>query len=428
MPVHPHARGERWAIQFTNASGAGSSPRTWGTRPAGRRRPSLWRFIPTHVGNATGRCGHRRAAPVHPHARGERNLRRSHSTLGAGSSPRTWGTRTGQPPCRHGRPVHPHARGERRSRPCRYAAESRFIPTHVGNAFRYPKISPPAAVHPHARGERVSVLRRKRPNCGSSPRTWGRYGATGAHEQRSGSSPRTWGTRGRSRAIRCCCPVHPHARGERRLGVLWPNADLGSSPRTWGTRDRGLFLQAVGRFIPTHVGNAPRACCLRAASPVHPHARGERGLVANVLTKVLGSSPRTWGTQLHALGVVVDVRFIPTHVGNAMPVPAPVSSLTVHPHARGERLRTATARNSLSGSSPRTWGTPGRTHRVQGRCRFIPTHVGNAAARRLPATPSAVHPHARGERPMLSDPRSRSNGSSPRTWGTRGAGSARGRC
>ena len=117
------------------------------------------------------------------------------------------------------------------------------------------------------------------------------------------------------------------------------------------------MVEGQGRFIPTHVGNT-----LVSANPA---------------ASDFGSSPRTWGTLGAVQRAEVVQRFIPTHVGNTLKPPASKVCAPVHPHARGEHYITAPVISSLTGSSPRTWGT----HRspISGRqvTRFIPTHVGN---------------------------------------------------
>ena len=152
---------------------------------------------------------------------------------------------------------------------------------------------------------------------------------------------------------------------------------IGSSPRTWGTGVRSGVIAPPERFIPTHVGNRPLVRTSVCPSPVHPHARGEQCSGAGSVVAVIGSSPRTWGTEnvesLHQFAI----RFIPTHVGNSCSSMSASCASSVHPHARGEQRRV-----------------------VDGRVvymRFIPTHVGNRwrlVGRRMPPT---VHPHARGE-------------------------------
>ena len=58
---------------------------------------------------------------------------------------------------------------------------------------------------------------------------------------------------------------------------------------------------------------------------------------------ISGSSPRMWGTLLSLDDDPEEIRFIPTHVGNAaLSVNLP-SITSVHPHACGER------KNALNG-------------------------------------------------------------------------------
>ena len=172
----------------------------------------------------------------------------------------------------------------------------------------------------------------------------------------------------------------------------------GSSPRTWGTRAIERTDHRHQRFIPTHVGNAAADCSRWADRSVHPHARGEREMHTHHWVSKLGSSPRTWGTPHRRAVHRNRCRFIPTHVGNAA-------------FTGGELT-------PEFGSSPRTWGTPRSDDDRRASPRFIPTHVGNAGAVLLFAADHAVHPHARGER-SLAFTRTRSGrGSSPRTWGT----------
>ena len=152
-------------------------------------------------------------------------------------------------------------------------------------------------------------------------------------------------------------PVHPHARGEH--GVLVP------------------VVTPVVRFIPTHVGNTRKT--------------------RETIKELRGSSPRTWGTQDQVRPDPSPVRFIPTHVGNTSSSTNTARSITVHPHARGEHLLIEVQRQVAGGSSPRTWGTPRAGADPRSRPRFIPTHVGNTVCSANEAYDNAVHPHARGE-------------------------------
>ena len=213
MAVHPHARGERATLAGGAHWRDGSSPRPWGTHAWKDKGNGRRRFIPTPVGNACRPCGAVRQGPVHPHARGERVAGKVKFEVAVGSSPRPWGTR--QLVRRHrggprfiptpvgnadqsrkmdgGDSVHPHARGERQvkgpaladhdgssPRPWGTPSESvdclhlaRFIPTPVGNAPTKRWAPTASAVHPHARGERSRDAARQQRVFGSSPRPWG---------------------------------------------------------------------------------------------------------------------------------------------------------------------------------------------------------------------------------------------------------------
>ncbi len=153
--------------------------------------------------------------------------------------------------------------------------------------------------------------------------------------------------------------------------------ETGSSPRMWGTRAGGDLGFALRRFIPTHVGNTEVARPSVRLPTVHPHARGEHGVFSPGCYQRNGSSPRTWGTRVIAIYPSLRVRFIPTHVGNTISERLPRNERPVHPHARGEHIRTRGFAGRVDGSSPRTWGTRALQVAVLDHLRFIPTHVGN---------------------------------------------------
>jgi len=172
------------------------------------------------------------------------------------------------------------------------------------------------------------------------------------------------------------------------------------------------------RFIPTHVGNSDVPFTLNLIVSVHPHARGELIRERNLAVIYSGSSPRTWGTPVASPFESFLPRFIPTHVGNSDPEPLQRVLVLVHPHARGELVRSIRGLRPSYGSSPRTWGTLTNAFRVIFLPRFIPTHVGNSRWSSSGRVCAAVHPHARGELALFPPGRERDRGSSPRTWGT----------
>ena len=214
-------------------------------------------------------------------------------------------------------------------------------------------------------------------------------------------------------------PVHPHACGEHVGTSSMVMRPVGSSPRMWGTLLRFAHLDRLPRFIPTHVGNtsAPRA--LWGWESVHPHACGEHRSLRDPYTNKPGSSPRMWGTRAAPIHELHKARFIPTHVGNTRPNPAPYGGHAVHPHACGEHVTEAFLSPAASGSSPRMWGTRVVSDQDGSHGRFIPTHVGNTLPTRPVSRSESVHPHACGEHKKRKRNACGEDGSSPRMWGTR---------
>ncbi len=355
--VHPHGGGERAARARSVRPATGSSPRGWGTEREALNAGEQERFIPTGVGNGGSARQRAVGTGVHPHGGGERAQALCDAETPNGSSPRGWGTgKIGQKAQQIGR----------------------FIPTGVGNGLHQPVVLVGHAVHPHGGGERYQ------------PRQVG--------GERGGSSPRGWGTAGRAdhqRAARRfiptgvgngCTPqpcarvptVHPHGGGERLPWRQHPQADVGSSPRGWGTGRRNKCKCRRPRFIPTGVGNGRSVSPPPLKHPVHPHGGGERGCMGLLADVHAGSSPRGWGTGAGDALELVELRFIPTGVGNGSFPFAQCRAWAVHPHGGGERV------------------TP--FDQVRPVTRFIPTGVGNGSMPR-PAPPVApVHPHGGGER------------------------------
>ncbi|KUG18905.1 hypothetical protein ASZ90_011377 [hydrocarbon metagenome] len=90
-------------------------------------------------------------------------------------------------------------------------------------------------------------------------------------------------------------------------------------------------------------------------------------------------------------------RFIPTHVGNSTRLDREVKEVTVHPHACGELTDSGAGSAASIGSSPRMWGTLGAGVYDRLVERFIPTHVGNSTPSVAGKLLDTVHPHACGE-------------------------------
>ncbi len=171
----------------------------------------------------------------------------------------------------------------------------------------------------------------------------------------------------------------------------------GSSPRMWGTHRLQQHADAVLRFIPTHVGNTEVPERIWLFTTVHPHACGEHSCEAAGAQQTHGSSPRMWGTPGWLPPDPPRTRFIPTHVGNTAKTQARHCVPAVHPHACGEHWTSPYRSCRCGGSSPRMWGTPGAGAVGGSPRRFIPTHVGNTGASPAGAGRWSVHPHACGE-------------------------------
>ncbi len=213
--------------------------------------------------------------------------------------------------------------------------------------------------------------------------------------------------------------VHPHVHGELGMSTAFPFRIIGSSPRAWGTLNDDTRLIAVDRFIPTCMGNSGSLAFFLVAATVHPHVHGELCAAVAKSSTIVGSSPRAWGT--HAVRNIDKgyQRFIPTCMGNSFPRYSRGAPIPVHPHVHGELSPDQSENSSSFGSSPRAWGTliPGRNFDLF--YRFIPTCMGNSSLQHESGLHGPVHPHVHGELRSAIDAVDFRFGSSPRAWGTR---------
>ena len=273
----------------------------------------------------------------------------------------------------------------------------RTIPTHVGRTVEGGRFCGHGADHPHARGENVSCQGAMSPCAGPSPRTWGEP----IHQASSRSWMRTIPTHvgrtsGGNRPPRDR-PDHPHARGENAVRPSIRSSNHGPSPRTWGELAAQMAARSAERTIPTHVGRTRLNLCRALPGTDHPHARGENGQIAALITTSNGPSPRTWGEPgLHG-HAGAGGRTIPTHVGRTPSRSSPRRRPTDHPHARGENNANMQVYANELGPSPRTWGEPDQARRARPPRRTIPTHVGRTGCPPGPGPAVPDHPHARGE-------------------------------
>ncbi len=110
-----------------------------------------------------------------------------------------------------------------------------------------------------------------------------------------------------------------------------------------------------------------------------------------------GSPPHSWGKRDTRCGGVRGNRFTPTLVGKARLLRPERCRRAVHPHTRGE--------------------SPIVLARIPDRFRFTPTLVGKANRSASPGPCDAVHPHTRGESVREYSDTLLLTGSPPHSWG-----------
>ena len=154
-----------------------------------------------------------------------------------------------------------------------------------------------------------------------------------------------------------------------------------------------------------------------AFPPVHPHGRGDNLRSQTPNSKNRGSPPRAWGQYRHAAQPVPALRFTPTGVGTIFSSAPRRWRATVHPHGRGDNSRSRRTLTRTSGSPPRAWGQYLRVMDEQSGPRFTPTGVGTISPARSAFRWSSVHPHGRGDNAGAEAGMVAPAGSPPRAWG-----------
>ena len=153
-----------------------------------------------------------------------------------------------------------------------------------------------------------------------------------------------------------------------------------------------------------------------------------------------GSSPRVRGTRRPVHRRTPRPRFIPACAGNTAPARILIPPRAVHPRVCGEHCVCHCPTFTVTGSSPRVRGTPGRRPRSPPPLRFIPACAGNThdaegraashhgSSPRVRGTPldspaprcrRPVHPRVCGEHGDVRHGVEVIIGSSPRVRGTR---------
>ncbi len=235
---------------------------------------------------------------------------------------------------------------------------------------------------------------------------------------RLGSPPRAWGRLGRANRTPWPWRFTPTCVGTAGGVPFTPNTSpYGSPPRAWGRLEVAVEITAIERFTPTCVGTASGPRRLVSIRAVHPHVRGDGAQFGRDVLRVDGSPPRAWGRQADQDGRHAGQRFTPTCVGTAPTPPTPIGRPAVHPHVRGDGGVVWCAGGAGGGSPPRAWGRRRILHDAWGTRRFTPTCVGTAATVSRCWLRRPVHPHVRGDGAPTRVVVTPDAGSPPRAWG-----------
>ena len=191
----------------------------------------------------------------------------------------------------------------------------------------------------------------------------------------------------------------------------------GSSPRVWGEGQIALHQEQTARIIPTRVGRSKLQSGSITTSTDHPHACGEKGVGLRQQRWPGGSSPRVWGEDGKERSCDQSGRIIPTRVGRRSPAAEGDPANADHPHACGEKDTAIHDEVTYVGSSPRVWGEEGSWRPGRWRRRIIPTRVGRSSSATCSSNLRPDHPHACGEKELEALYREAVRGSSPRVWG-----------
>ncbi len=253
--------------------------------------------------------------PDHPHARGENQPTHLSPSLNLGPSPRAWGEHN--PAGQNSQAI-------------------RTIPTRVGRTYSPSNRLPTHPDHPHARGENIIIDMFRLALLGPSPRAWGELTKLFCMDFPFRTIPTRVGRTPPTPLRSHQNPDHPHARGENLPSLPYPHSPTGPSPRAWGEHDGFCDVFSVFRTIPTRVGRTRGSTVMPAVGADHPHARGENNTPAAKDIVDDGPSPRAWGELVICFLAVTVIRTIPTRVGRTLILMLISSSISDHPHARGE--------------------------------------------------------------------------------------------
>ena len=150
---------------------------------------------------------------VHPHGRGDNQIRGINAVAPDGSPPRAWGQSVFE---------------------IAVADQRRFTPTGVGTMRSTTSSSTSSAVHPHGRGDNRSGASASRGTGGSPPRAWGQCDLITSDSLFARFTPTGVGTICIRSDRGSDTTVHPHGRGDNEGSANTDEIEYGSPPRAWG--------------------------------------------------------------------------------------------------------------------------------------------------------------------------------------------------
>ena len=253
----------------------------------------------------------------------------------------------------------------------------RIIPMRVGTRFSSAFPQSLLLDHPHACGDKRLKCAFVRRQLGSSPCVWGQ-----------GSAFETYFN---------CVRIIPMRVGTSSTFYPSSNYSIGSSPCVWGQANSFWKKTTQKRIIPMRVGTSNTGYSYGTHLQDHPHACGDKCLTGLRPFLAAGSSPCVWGQVSRYVDNRHFVRIIPMRVGTSF---AAVASF-----------------HSNSGSSPCVWGQakcPGCNEIIS---RIIPMRVGTRYKYSIYCRVCRDHPHACGDKNVLTQLASLGVGSSPCVWG-----------
>ena len=112
---------------------------------------------------------------------------------------------------------------------------------------------------------------------------------------------------------------HPHAYGDKPVGIFEQGAGQGSSPRVWGQVLSTVCKLVELRIIPTRMGTSLERNTSCRVKGDHPHAYGDKLLGVWLRQQGQGSSPRVWGQVVQVSPDGAKFGIIPTRMGTRLP-------------------------------------------------------------------------------------------------------------